>query len=81
MCCQGEKYAPAARLLIQGIWQQDKGLLSAGHRYLQIINQSSFQKAGIVNLLHLRSPFQPCGNRDFFIELFRSEERRVGKEC
>ena len=37
------KCEPAARYPIYGVGQQGKGLLSAGHGYLQIINQGSFQ--------------------------------------
>ena len=51
------KCEPAARYLIYGVGQQSKGLLSAGHGYLQIINQGSFQKPGIVYLLFFCNPF------------------------
>ena len=71
------KCAPAARYLIYGVGQQGKGLLSAGHGYLQIINQGSFQKPGIVYLLFFCNPFQPCRESgvcfDALIILFDAE--------
>ena len=62
------KCSPAARYLIYGVGQQGKRLLSAGHRYLQIINQGSFQKPGIVYLLFFRNPFQPCRKSDVCLD-------------
>lgn len=61
---------PAARYLIYGVGQQDKGLLSAGHGYLQIINQGSFQKPGIVYLLFFCNSFQPCRESDVCLNAF-----------
>lgn len=71
------KCAPAARYLIYGVGQQGKGLLSAGHGDLQIINQGSFQKPGIVYLLFFCNPFQPCRESDVCLDaliiLFHAE--------
>ena len=71
------KCAPAARYLIYSVGQQGKGLLSAGHGYLQIINQGSFQKPGIVYLLFFCNPFQPCRESDVCLDaliiLFHAE--------
>ncbi len=71
------KCAPAALYLIYGVGQQGKGLLSAGHGNLQIINQGSFQKPGIVYLLFFCNPFQPCRESDVcfdaLIILFHAE--------
>ena len=71
------KCAPAARYLIYGVGQQGKSLLSAGHGYLQIINQGSFQKPGIVYLLFFCNPFQPCRESDVCLDaliiLFHAE--------
>ena len=62
---------------IYSVEQQGKNLLFAGHGDLQIINQGSFQKPGIVYLLFFCNPFQPCRESDVcldaFIILFHAE--------
>ena len=58
--------------------KQGKGLLSAGHRNLQIINQGSFQEPGIVYLLFFCNPFQPCRESDICFDAFVVHSFRLG---